>query len=111
MGMTPSTGYHFKPSTKDDIVALADRHNMDNIFTFHPGRTQPFQAKDVFAVGVEKLGQTSLIKNFLARTSDTEANLDPGATEEEEEDISDTEMYELADLDFDEFEGPNDLLQ
>jgi hypothetical protein len=66
MGMKSASGYHFKPAVRNDIIALADRHNMDNIFTFHPGRTQSFQVKDVFAAGIEKLGQASQIKDFLA---------------------------------------------
>jgi hypothetical protein len=111
MGMTPATGYHFKPSIKSDIIALAGRHDMDDIFTFHPGRTQSFQAKDVFAVGIEKLGQTSLIKDFLIRTGGMEGSLDPGTTDGDEEDTFDGEMDELDDEVLDEFEGPNDLLQ
>ena len=86
MGMKPETGYHFKPSTRSDIVALANRHDMDSICTFHPGHTQPFQAKDILAIGIEKLGQTNLIKNYLACTSETEASLDPGASDVDEED-------------------------
>ena len=105
MGMNPASGYHFKPSTRNDIIALANRHNMDDIFTFHPGRTQPFQAKDTFAIGIEKLGQTNLIKDFLARTSET-----AGPTEEDEED-EEYRMDEFDDAALDEFEGPNDLLQ
>ena len=113
MGMTPPTGYHFKPSTKNDIIALANRHDMDDIFTFHPGCTQSFQAKDVFAVGLEKLGQTSLIKDFLACTGETGASLDLKEADENEENISDGGMDELDldSMDPDEFEGPNDLLQ
>jgi len=106
MGMTPLTGYHFKPSTRNDIITLTDRHDTDDIFIFHPGRTQSFQAKDVLAIGIEKLGQTSLIKDFLART---EGPLNPGATDVE--DTFDDEMDELDDIGFDEFEDPNDLLR
>jgi hypothetical protein len=109
MGMTPPSGYHFKPNVKNDIIALANRHNLDSIFTFHPGRTQSFQAKDVFAAGMEKLGQTSQIKDFLARTS--EASLDPELTDMDEGDMVDVEMDELDDEMLDDFEGPNDLLQ
>jgi len=111
MGMTPASGYHFKPSTRNDIIALASRHDMDNIFTFHPGRTQSFQTKDVFAIGLEKLGQTSLIKDFLARTSEAGASLDQGLADEDGEVASEDEMGELDDVDLDGFEGPNDLLQ
>lgn len=110
MGMTPVSGYHFKPSTVGDIITLADRHNMDDIFTFHPGRTQSFQARDVLAFGIEKLGQTSLIKDFLARTSGTETFLDPKQTDTDEE-AEDGEMDELDDVALEEFEGPNDLLR
>ena len=108
MGITSPTGYHFRPSTKSDITTLADRHDMDDIFIFHPGRTQFFQAKDVLAIGIEKLGQTTLIKDFLARTSGTEGSLTPGITDTEDT-FDDIEMDEL-DIDLDEFEGPNDLL-
>ena len=123
MGMVPVSGYHFKPSTKGDIITLANRHDMDNIFTFHPGRTQSFQAKDVFAIGIEKLGQTSLIKDFLTRTSETGGILGSGTVDIDEEDVSDGGMVggmeggldggvdELDDAALDEFEGPNDLLQ
>jgi len=106
MGITSLTGYHFRPSTRNDIITLADRHNTDDIFTFHPGRTQSFQVKDVLAIGIEKLGQTSLIKDFLART---EGPLDPEVVDVEG--TFDDGMEELDDLGFDEFEGPNDLLR
>lgn len=111
MGMTPVSGYHFKPSTRSDIIALASRHNMDNVFTFHPGRTQSFQAKDVFAIGIEKLGQTNQINDFLARTS--EAPPDTGLTDMDvdREDVPDIEMEEFDDEALDDFEGPNDLLK
>jgi hypothetical protein len=111
MGMTPLSGYHFKPSTRSDIIALANRHNMDDIFTFHPGRTQSFQAKDVFARGIERLGQTNLIRDFLARTSGTGASLGLGPTDEEGEDNEDGIMDEIDDAALDELEGPNDLLR
>ena len=109
MGMTPASGYHLKPSIRNDIITLAHRHNMDNIFTFHPGRTQPFQAKDILAAGIEKLGQKGQIKSFLARTS--EASQDPEPTSGDEGGISDIEMAELDDEVLEDFEGPNDLLQ
>lgn len=111
MGMTPVSGYHFKPSIKNDIITLANRHDMDNIFTFHPGRTQSFQAKDAFAIGIEKLGQTNLIRDFLARTSEEGPSVDQGPAEEDEEAIFDGEMEEFGDMDLDEFEDPNDLLR
>lgn len=82
---------------------------MDDIFTFHPGRTQSFQAKDILAVGIEKLGQTSKIKDFLARTS--EASPDSEPTDEDEGGVSDFGMDEIDDEALDDFEGPNDLLQ
>ena len=111
MGMTPVSGYHFKPPTGNDIITLANRHDMDNIFTFHSGRTQSFQAKDVFALGIEKLGQTSLIKDFLIRTSETGGMASADDEDIDEEGISDEGMDELDDIALDEFEGPNDLLR
>ena len=110
MGMKPVSGYHFKPNIRNDIIALANRHDIDDIFTFHPGRTQSFQAKDVFAMGIEKLEQTRLIKDFLARTGETKASQDSGQIDVDGEGISDGGMDELDDVAFDEFEGPNDLL-
>ena len=112
MGMTPLTGYHFKPNIKNDIIALANRHDLDDIFTFHPGRTQSFKIKDTFAAGLEKLGQTSLIKDFLARTSETNVSLDQGIDDEDEEVDDDMEMDEFEDEEaLDGLEGPNDLLR
>ena len=113
MGMSPVSGYHFKPNIKNDIIALASRHNIDDIFTFHPGRIQSFQAKDTFAIGIEKLGQTSLIKDFLAHTGETGASLDLGLTDVDEEDVFGgiDELDDLDDAALDEFEGPNDLLR
>lgn len=110
MGMTPASGYHFKPTIRNDIIALANRHDMDDIFTFHPGRTQPFQAKDVFGLGNEKLGQTNLIKDFLARTIRSEDSVNPRQVDEDE-DVGGGEVFELDDPILNEFESPNDLLQ
>ena len=64
--ISASTGYHHKPSKVGDILALASRHDQDNIFTFHPGRTQPFKAKDIFQIGMEKLRNGEQIKKSLA---------------------------------------------
>jgi len=111
MGMTPLTGYHFRPSIRNDIIALADRHDRDSIFTFHPGRTQSFQAKDAFAIGVEKLGQTSLIKDYLARTSETEIPPDQGIDDEDLEIPADERADGFDDDELDELESPNDLLR
>ena len=109
MGMKPLSGYHFKPSTRNDIIALSNRHNMDDIFTFHPGRTQSFQANDILAIGIEKLGQTSYIKDFLERTSEASFNTEQADLDEEE--VSDDEMGEFDDDILDDLEGPNDLLR
>ena len=111
MGMTPLSGYHFRPSIRNDIIALADRHDRDSIFTFHPGRTQSFQAKDAFAIGVEKLGQTSLIKDYLARTSETGTTFNQGIDDEDEEITVDEMMDGFDDDVLDELESPNDLLR
>ena len=114
MGITPVSGYHFKPSVRNDIIALANRHNMDDIFTFHPGHTQSFQVKDVLAIGIEKLGQTNLITDFLTRTGEMGTSLHSDLTDGDEEGVSDDRMDELDELDddaLDEFEGPNDLLR
>lgn len=45
---------------------LAARHERDDIFTFHPGRTQPFKAKDVFQIGMEKLRSGEQIRKSLS---------------------------------------------
>ena len=82
---------------------------MDNIFTFYPGRTQFFQAKDMFAIGLEKLGQTNHIRDFIARTSGVPLKRDPAGTDEEE--TAGVEMHEIDDEALDDFDGPNDLLQ
>ena len=112
MGITPPSGYHFKPNIRSDIIALANHHDMDDIFTFHPGRTQSFKAKDTLAVGLEKLGQTSLIKDFLTQTSEMDESLDQGIDDEDEEVTNDEEIYEFEDEDaLDRLEGPNDLLR
>ena len=66
IGISASTSYHHKPSKIADIRALAARHEQDNIFTFHPGRTQPFKAKDVFQIGMEKLRSGDQIRKSLA---------------------------------------------
>lgn len=65
IGISASTGYHHKPSKVGDILALAARHEQDDIFTFHPGRTQPFKAKDVFQIGMEKLRNGEQIRKCL----------------------------------------------
>ena len=129
MGMTPTSGYHFKPTVRNDIITLSNHHDMDNIFTFHPGRTQPFQVKDIFGIGIEKLGQTSLIKDFLACTSEASPDSElTGMGEEDGVDVEmgdgleglsglgeggalDVEMDEFDDEGLDDFEGPNDLLR
>ena len=66
IGISASTGYHHKPSKAGDIRALTSRHDRDDIFTFHPGRTQPFKAKDVFQIGMEKLRNGEQIRKSLA---------------------------------------------
>jgi len=66
IGISASTGYHHKPSKVGDILALAARYELDDIFTFHPGRTQPFKAKDVFQIGMEKLRSGGQIRKSLA---------------------------------------------
>jgi len=69
-GISSTAGYHHKPSKVEDIIILAARHEQDDIFTFHPGRTQPFQAKDTFGIGMEKLRSTNQLKKSLALLSD-----------------------------------------
>ena len=71
IGIASTTGYHHKPSKTEVIILLTGRHEEDDIFTFHPGRTQPFQAKDVFGIGVEKLRSTDQLKRSLALLCDT----------------------------------------
>jgi hypothetical protein len=71
IGISSAAGYHHKPSKVEDIIILAARHEQDDIFAFHPGRTQPFQAKDIFGVGMEKLRSTDQLKRSLALLSDT----------------------------------------
>jgi hypothetical protein len=82
IGISSTTGYHHKPSKVEDIIMLAARHEQDDIFTFHPGRTQPFQVKDIFGIGMEKLRSTDQLKKSLAQLSDTgdgpDAGLDDG---------------------------------
>lgn len=79
-----------------------------------------------FAVGLEKLGQTNHIRDYLARTSGTPLETEQANTEEEgagEEDIagveahgigeggmSGVEMDEIDEEALDDFDGPNDLL-
>jgi hypothetical protein len=77
IGISASTGYHHKPSKVGDILTLAARHEQDDIFTFHPGRTQPFKAKDVFQIGMEKLRNGEQIRKCL---------VSDGADVEEDED-------------------------
>jgi len=75
IGISASTGYHHKPSKVKDIIALAARHEQDDIFTFHPGRTQSFQAKDIFQIGMEKLRNGEQIRKSLA-LDDVDAGVD-----------------------------------
>jgi hypothetical protein len=80
IGISASTGYHHKPSKIADILTLAAKHKQDDIFTFHPGRTQPFKAKDTFQIGMEKLRNGDQIKKSLAfdnvTTGDDQSTLD-----------------------------------
>jgi hypothetical protein len=78
VGISTTTGYHHKPSKVEDLILLTARHKQDDIFTFHPGRTQPFQAKDIFDIGMEKLRSTDQIKRSLAHLSATGDGLDTG---------------------------------
>ena len=78
LGISSTTGYHHKPSKVEDIILLAARHEQDDIFTFHPGRTQPFQAKDIFELGMEKLRSTDQIKKSLAQLSNAVDGSDTG---------------------------------
>ena len=66
IGISASTGYHHKPSKARDICALTSHHDQDDIFTFHPGRMQPFKAKDIFQIGMEKLRNCEQIRKSLA---------------------------------------------
>jgi len=65
------------------MIILAARHEQDDIFTFHPGRTQPFKAKDTFGIGMEKLESTKQLQKSLAILSDTgdELDVDPDDVE------------------------------
>ena len=78
LGISTTAGYHHKPSKVEDFILLAARHEQDDIFTFHPGHTQPFQAKDIFELGMEKLRSTDQIQKSLAQLSDTGGSLDVG---------------------------------
>ena len=69
IGISATTGYHHKPNKVGDILALAARHKQDDIFTFHPGRTQPFKAKDIFQIGMEKLRSGEQIGKSLSLDS------------------------------------------
>ena len=71
LGISTATGYHHKPSKVEDLILLAARHEQDDIFTFHSGRTQEFHAKDVLSLGMEKLRSTDQIQKSLAQLSDT----------------------------------------
>lgn len=66
IGISASTGYHHKASKVGDILTLTARYQHDDIFTFHPGRTQPFKAKDIFQIGMDKLRNGEQIKKSLA---------------------------------------------
>jgi len=70
IGISSTAGYHHKPSKAEDLILLAARHKQDDIFTFHPGRTQPFQAEDIFEIGMEKLRSTDQIKKSLTQLAD-----------------------------------------
>jgi hypothetical protein len=76
LGISTTTGFHHKPSKVEDLILLAARHKQDDIFTFHPGRTQQFHAKDIFSLGMEKLRSTNQIQKSLAQLSDTGCSLD-----------------------------------
>lgn len=78
IGISSTTGYHHKPSKVEDIIILTARHEQDDIFTFHPGHTQPFQVEDILEVGMEKLRSTDQLKRTLAQLSDTGGGLDAG---------------------------------
>ena len=76
IGISSPAGYHHKPSKVENIIMLAARHEQDDIFTFHPGRTQPFQAKDTFGIGMEKLRSTNQLGKSLALLSNPTDELD-----------------------------------
>ena len=54
------------------------RYKPDDIFIFHPGQTQQFQAKDIFEIGMEKLRSTDQIKKSLTQLADTGDGSDTG---------------------------------
>lgn len=78
IGISSAAGYHHKPSKVEDLILLSMRHKQDDIFIFHPGRTQQFQAKDIFEIGMEKLRSTDQIKKSLAQLADTGDGSDTG---------------------------------
>ena len=69
IGISSTAGYHHKPSKVEDIILLAAHHEQDDIFTFHPGRTQQFKVKDILEIGMEKLRSTDQLKRTLAQLS------------------------------------------
>ena len=71
IGISSTTGYHHEPSKVEDLILLATHHEQNDIFTFHPGRTQPFQTKDIFEIGMEKLRSTGQIQKSLSLLADT----------------------------------------
>jgi len=78
IGISSAAGYHHEPSKVGDLILLAARQKQDDIFTFHPGRTQPFQTKDILEIGMEKLRSTDQIKKCLVQLTDTGDGLDTG---------------------------------
>lgn len=78
IGISSTSGYHHEPKKVEDLILLAAHHKQEDIFTFHPGRTQPFKAKDIFSVGMQKLRDTDQIKRSLAQLLDTGDDLDIG---------------------------------
>jgi hypothetical protein len=65
LGISASTGNHHKPSKAADILTLVASHEEGDIFTFHPGQTQPFKAKDTFQIDMEKLRNGDQIRKSL----------------------------------------------
>ena len=83
IGISSATGYHHRPSKVGDLILLAAHHKQSDIFTFHPGRTQLFQTKDTFEIGMEKLRSTDQIKKSLAQLADTGDSSDTGPNDGE----------------------------
>ena len=86
LGISTTAGYHHKPSKVQDLILLTARYQQDDVFTFHPGRTQFFQAKDTFGLGMEKLRSTNQIKKSLAQLSNDGESLGDDDDDDDDDD-------------------------